>query len=115
MKFGPLEAESNDTEKPVMTEAPFLHVSFNTLPSSSQNFKPVVFFFFNVDHLKSRDITLPTKVHLIKAMVFPVVRYGCESWTRKKAEGQRIYVFELWFWADSWESLGLQGDQTNQS
>ena len=48
--------------------------------------------------LKSRDITLPTKVHLVKAMVFPVVMYGCESWTIKKAERQRIDVFELWCW-----------------
>ena len=48
--------------------------------------------------LKSRDITLPTKVHLVNAMVFPVVRYGCESWTIKKAEHQRIDVFELWYW-----------------
>jgi len=47
---------------------------------------------------KSRDITLPTKVHLVKAMVFPVVMYGCESWTMKKAECQRIDVFELWCW-----------------
>ena len=46
--------------------------------------------------LKIRDITLPTKVHLVKAMVFPVVMYGCESWTIKKAEHQRIDVFELW-------------------
>ena len=48
--------------------------------------------------LKSRDITLPTKVHLVKAMVFPVVMYGCESWTIKKAEHQRTYAFELWCW-----------------
>ena len=48
--------------------------------------------------LKSRDITLPTKVHIIKAMVFPVVMYGCESWTIKKAECQRIDIFELWCW-----------------
>ena len=47
---------------------------------------------------KSRDITLPTKIHLVKAMVFPVVMYGCESWTVKKAERQRIDAFELWFW-----------------
>ena len=46
----------------------------------------------------SRDITLPTKVHLVKVMVFPVVMYGCESWTIKKAERQRIDVFELWCW-----------------
>ena len=48
--------------------------------------------------LKNRDITLPTKVHLLKAMVFPVVMYGCESWTVKKAESRRIDAFELWCW-----------------
>ena len=48
--------------------------------------------------LKSRDITLPKKVHLVEAMVFPVVMYGCESWTIKKAEHQRIDAFDLWFW-----------------
>ena len=48
--------------------------------------------------LKSRDITLPSKVHLVKAMVFPVVMYGCESWTIKKAECRRIDAFELWCW-----------------
>ena len=53
----------------------------------------------NLDSIfKSGDITLPTKVHLVKAMVFPVVMYGCESWTVKKAEHQRIYAFELWCW-----------------
>ena len=49
-------------------------------------------------HIKSRDITLPTKVHLVKAMVFPVVMYGCESWTVKKAEHRRIDAFKLWCW-----------------
>ena len=53
----------------------------------------------NIDSiLKSRDITLPTKVHLVKALFFPVVMYGCESWTIKKAEHQRINAFELWCW-----------------
>ena len=53
----------------------------------------------NLDRiLKSRDITLPTKVHLVKAMVFPVVMYGCDSWTIKKAEHRRIDAFELWCW-----------------
>ena len=53
----------------------------------------------NLDSIfKSRDITLPTKVHLVKAMVFPVVMYGCESWTVKKPEHQRIDAFELWCW-----------------
>ena len=53
----------------------------------------------NLDSIfKSRDITLPTKVHLVKAIVFPVVMYGCERWTIKKAEHQRIDAFELWCW-----------------
>ena len=65
--------------------------------------------------LKSRDITLPTKVCLVKAMVFPVVMYGCESWTVKKAEHWRIDAFELWCWKDSWESLGLLGDPASSS
>ena len=53
----------------------------------------------NLDNvLKSRDITLPTKVHIVKAMVFPVVMYGCTSWTIKKVECQRIDAFELWGW-----------------
>ena len=61
--------------------------------------------------LKSRDITLPTKVHLVKAVVFPVVMYGCNSWTIMKAERQRIDAFG----EDSWESLGLQGGPTRPS
>ena len=66
--------------------------------------------------LKSRDITLPTKVRLVKAMVFPVVMYGCESWTIKKAECQRIDSFELWCWRRLLrESLGQQGDPTSPS
>ena len=53
----------------------------------------------NIDSiLKSRDITLPTQVHLVKAMVFPVAMYGCESWTIKKAEHQKIDAFEVWCW-----------------
>ena len=63
--------------------------------------------------LKSRDITLPTKVRLVKAMVFPVVMYGCKSWTMKKAEHWRIDAFELCVGENSWESLGLQGDPTS--
>ena len=89
--------------------------------------------------LKSRDVTLPTNVHLVKAMIFPVVTYGCESWTIKTAEQQRIDAFELWCWRriflkhkfiyfnwrlitlqycigeDSWESLGLKGDPSSPS
>ena len=63
--------------------------------------------------LKSRDITLSTNVSLVRAMVFPVVLYGCESWTLKKAERQRIDAFELWCWRRLLRSLGLQGDPTS--
>ena len=70
----------------------------------------------NLDSIfKSRDITLPTKVHLVKAMVFPVVMYGWEIWTVKKAECQRIDAFELWCWEKTRESLGLQGNPTSPS
>ena len=65
--------------------------------------------------LKSKDITLPTKVCLVKAMGFPVVMYGCESWTIKKAESKCIDAFQLWCWRRLWESLGLQGDSTSPS
>ena len=65
--------------------------------------------------LKSRAITLPTKVHLVKTMFFPVVMYGCESWTIKKAEHQRIDAFELWCWRRLLGVLGLQGDPTSPS
>ena len=64
--------------------------------------------------LKSRDITLPTKVHLVKAMVFPVVTYGCESWTVKKSECQRIDAFELWCWrrlSKEIQPVHSEGDQ----
>ena len=64
--------------------------------------------------LKSRDITWPTKVHLVKAMAFPVVMYGYESWTIKKAEHRRNDAFELWL-EKTFESLGLQGDPTSPS
>ena len=65
--------------------------------------------------LKSRDITLSTKVCLVTTMVFPLVMYGCESWTIKKVECQKINAFELWCWRRSLESLGLQGDPTSPS
>ena len=68
----------------------------------------------NLDSLlKSRDITLSTKVRLVKAMVFPVVMYGCESWTIKQAEHQRIDGFELWYWKRLLRVPGLQGDPTS--
>ena len=65
--------------------------------------------------LKSREITLPTKVHLIKAMVFMVVMYGCEGWTIKKTESQGIDAFELWCWRRLLRVPGLQGEPTSPS
>ena len=65
--------------------------------------------------LKSRDISLPTMVHLVKAMVFPVVMYGCESWTIKKAEHQRIDAFEQWGWRRLLRVLWTEGDPASQS
>ena len=68
----------------------------------------------NLDSIfKSRDITLPTKVRLVKAMVFPVVMYGYESWTVKKAEHRRIDAFELWCWRRLLRVPWMQGDPTN--
>ena len=70
----------------------------------------------NIDSiLKSRDMTLPTKVRLVKAMVFPVAVYRCESWTVKEAERRRIDALELWCWRRLLRVLGLQGDQTSHS
>ena len=65
--------------------------------------------------LKSRDITLPTKAHLVKAIVLPVVMYGCKSWAIKKTEHQRIDAFELWCWRRLLRVLGLQGDPISPS
>ena len=72
-------------------------------PGARYLFKSILLFYMsikiNLDSvLKSRDITFPTKVHIVKAMVFPVVMYGCEGWTIKKAECRRIYAFQLWCW-----------------
>ena len=70
----------------------------------------------NLDSIfKSRDITLPRKVHLVKAMVFPVVMYGCESWTVKKAERQRIDAFELWCWKRLLRVFFWTARRSNQS
>ena len=70
----------------------------------------------NLDSIfKSRDITLPTKVRLVKTIVFPVVMYGCESWTVKKAACLRIDAFELWYLGRLLESLGLKGEPSSPS
>ena len=65
--------------------------------------------------LKSRDITLPKKFHIVKSVVFSLVTYACEIWTRKKANCQRIDALELWCWRTLLRSLGQQKDQTSQS
>ena len=65
-------------------------------------------------NLKSRDITLPTKVYLVKAMVFPAVTFGCESWTIKRLSTEELMVLNCVVGEDSWESLELQGDQISQ-
>ena len=73
-------------------------------------------FMTNLDSiLKSRDITFANKVHLVKAIIFPMVMYGCESWTLKKAEHQRIDVFELWCWRQLLRVLWTAGDPTSPS
>ena len=64
-------------------------------------------------HIKKQRITLPTKVRLVKAMVFPVVMYGCESWTMKKAERRRIDAFELWCWRRLLKVPWMEGDPTS--
>ena len=79
-------------------------------------FAPLKKNYDNLDSvLKSRDITLLTKVWIVQAMVFPVVMCGCESWTVKKAECKRIDAFELWCWRRLLESLELQRDPTSPS
>ena len=80
-----------------------IYINFILLPDCSHEIKRHLLLGRKVMTIldsifKSRDITLPTKVHLLKAMVFPVVMYGCESWTVKKAEHRRIDAFELWCW-----------------
>ena len=70
----------------------------------------------NLDSLlNSRDITLPTNIRLVKVMVFPAVMYGCERWTIKKAETEELMLLKCGVAEASWESLGLQGDQTSES
>ena len=66
-------------------------------------------------NLENSDIALLIKVHIVKAMVFPVVMYGCESWTIEKAEHQKTDAFELWCWKRLLRVLGLQGERSNQS
>ena len=104
MASGPITSWQIDGETmKTVTEFIFLGSKITADGDYSHEIKRCLFLerkaMTNLDSiLKSRDITLPTKVHLVKAMVFPVVMYGCESWTIKKAECQRIDAFELWCW-----------------
>ena len=104
MAFGPITSWEIDGET-VETVSDFIFGGFKITADGdcSHEIKRCLLFgrkvMTNLDSIfKSRDITLPTKVHLDKAMIFPVVMYGCESWTIKKAEGRRIDAFELWCW-----------------
>ena len=104
MASGPITSWEIDGET-VKTVADFIFwgSKITVDGNCSHEIKRHLFFgrkvMINLDSIfKSRDITLPTKVHLVKAMVFPVVMYGCESWTVKKTEHRRIDAFELWYW-----------------
>ena len=104
MAFGPITSWQIDGETmETMTDFIFLGSKITADGDFSLEIKRCLLLgrkvTTNLDSmLKRRDITLPTKVHLVKAMVLPVVMYGCESWTIKKAEHQRIDAFELWCW-----------------
>ena len=104
MASGPITSWQIDGETmETMTDFIFLGSKITADGDCSHNIKRLLFLgrkaMTNLDSiLKNRDIILPTKVHLVKAMVFPVVMYGCESWTLKKAEHRRIDAFELWCW-----------------
>ena len=121
MAFGPITLwQTDEGQVDIMTDFIFLGSKITADGDYSHEIKRRLLLgrkvMTNLDSiLKSRDITLPTKIHLVKAMVFPVVMCGCESYTIKKAEHWRIDAFELWCWRIFWESLGLQGDQTSQS
>ena len=121
MASGPITSWQIDGEK-VETVADFIFLDFQitTDCDCSHEIKRHLLLgskvMTNLDNIfKSRDITLPTKVCLVKAMVFPVVKSGCESWTVKKAEHRRINAFELWCWRRLLRVLGQQEDQTSQS
>ena len=121
MTFSPITSWQIDGEKvETLTDFIFLGSKITADGDWSHEIKRYLFLgrkaVRNLERvLKSRDITLPKKVCLVKAMVFPVVTYKHESWTIKKAEHQRIDDFELGAGQDSWESLEQQGDQTSQS
>ena len=104
MASGPITSQQIDGETmETVTDFTFLGFKITAGSDCSHEIKRLLLLERKVmtkqdSILKSRDITFPTKVHLVKAVVFPVIMYGCESWTIKKAEHQRIDVFELWCW-----------------
>ena len=119
MAFGPNTSWQKDGET-VETVANFIFLSSKITADSdcSHEIKRCLLLgrkvITNLDSiLKSRDITFPTKVRLVKALVSPVVMYWCENWAIKKAECRRIGAFELWCWRILLRSLGLQGDTTS--
>ena len=103
MASGPITSEINGVTVETVSDFIFLGSKITADDDSSHEIKRRLFLgrkvMTNLDSiLKSRDITLPTKIHLVKAMVSPVVMYGCKSWTVKKAESQKLVAFELWCW-----------------
>ena len=118
MASGPITSWQIDGE--AMTDFIFLVSKITVVGDCSHEIKRHLLLggkaMTNIDSiLKSRNITLPTKVYLMKAIIFQVVMYGCESYTIKKAERRGIDAFELRVGEDSWESFGQQGDQTSSS
>ena len=121
MAFGPITSWQIDGET-MKTVADFIFLGSKITADAdcSHEIKRYLLLerkaMINLDSIiKSRDITWPTNFHLVKGMLFPVVIYGCESWTVKKAECQRIDAFELWCWRRLLRVLGLKGDQTRLS
>ena len=121
MASGPITSWEIDGET-VETVADFIFLGFKITASGdcSHEIKRCLLLgrkiMTNLDSIfKSRDITLTTKVHLVKAMIFPVVMYGCESWSIKKPSTKELLLLNCGVGEDSWESLGLQGDPTSPS
>ena len=121
MAFGPITSRQIDGETvETVTDFIFLDSKITADGNCSHDIKRCLFLGrkdkTNQDSvLKSRDITLPTKVHPVKAMVFPGVIYGCETWTTKETESKRTDAFELWCWKRLLSTLGLQEDPISPS
>ena len=98
-------------------QSTYLFISLSCTPFNPMNYfesgNLIELSMYKQCIMKSRDVTLPTKVHLVKAMVFPIAMYGCESWTIRKLSIKELMLLNCGVGEDSWESLGLQGDQTS--